>query len=230
MHTKIGIETARLIPVDPESQQILETLKQEDIYHQIDSPYTLVNIFLVSTLGGVSRLASAIHEQASAKRNIILSLDSHLEVDTFLGIDSYLCFQESANPCEQLGQFLYMYRNTVEIHGLISFDFNDFMNLVKGRNQISMVSYPYEQKIDEAVQLLQEHKLQDDSNYLLYFTLKHYEPKQLEAVLKPIQVYLESFPADTNYYLDFNEAPEQLVALMKITPEFTTQSIVPDTV
>lgn len=107
------------------------------------------------------------------------------------------------------------------MHGICSFDFYDFFSLIKGRNIISLQTYPYTSAIDEALSLLKYDRSKIKNKYLLTLCVGHNEAdymKQLQEVGD--HNFIETFPDDMVLNFNIIESVLKQVILLEITPNF----------
>lgn len=213
MKEAMVLESAKLIAVDSKSRTIIEKLDSENISCLEDSPYVLVNIILVSTVDGVNTISNMLDQQKPSKRTILMCLESTININGLTGIDSCLYFSNTLDTYGQLKSFLCNYRMTVEIHGLISFDFNDFFSLIKGVNLISIQSYEYDNNISEAIHKLRDIKRQEEDKYLITFTVEQYVSEKFQEELLSVKEFMDTFPDSSTLYWSFNESSEQHITL-----------------
>ena len=215
----IRLDSVRLIATDDTSKEIIERLRSEGVYGKEDTEWQLINMVFVASAEGVENIPNMLSEDTPAKRNVIITINSSLQIDDNANYNSILSFLDGADIYTEIKTLLYLIRINVEIHGLVCFDFNDFFVLAKGRNRISTVSYPYKDNIEEAINEIQKIKLQDDSKCLLFFTIEHYDRNGFEFDMLPVKNYLDTFPEKATLYWNLAESTDKQVTL------FTSSSI-----
>lgn len=216
---EIAFESLRLVAVDHVSEQVINQLRSEGIYSIKNSPYILINIILVSTEECAGNIQKVLNAHPSAKKNIVIKIKSELSIPDESNIDSILEFQPDSKPYSELKKFLQLYKDNVEIHGMICFDFNDFFTLIRGRNVISTVSYEYREDITEALSQLKPAKIQEGDKSLLYFTVSKFDNKEMVNRMVPINDFMETFPDKNIMYWNFRESSPQIVTLFTSTPK-----------
>ena len=210
----IRLDSVRLIATDDTSKEIIERLRSEGVYGKEDTEWQLINMVFVASAEGVENIPNMLSEDTPAKRNVIITINSSLQIDDNANYNSILSFLDGADIYTEIKTLLYLIRINVEIHGLVCFDFNDFFVLAKGRNRISTISYPYKDNIEEAINEIQKIKLQDDSKCLLFFTIEHYDRNGFEFDMLPVKNYLETFPEKATLYWNLAESTDKQVTLL----------------
>ena len=209
----IRLDSVRLIATDDTSKEIIERLRSDGVYGKEDTECQLINMVFVASSAGVENIPNVLSEDTPAKRNVIITINSSLQIDDNANYNSILSFLDGADIYAEIKTLLYLIRINVEIHGLVCFDFNDFFVLAKGRNRISTISYPYKDNIEEAINEIQKIKLQDDSKCLLFFTIEHYDRNGFEFDMLPVKNYLDTFPEKATLYWNLAESTEKQVTL-----------------
>ena len=210
----IRLDSVRLIATDDTSKEIIERLRSDGVYGKEDTEWQLINMVFVASTAGVENISNVLSEDTPAKRNVIITINSSLQIDDNANYNSILSFLDGADIYTEIKTLLYLIRINVEIHGLVCFDFNDFFVLAKGRNRISTISYPYKDNIEEAINEIQKIKLQDDSKCLLFFTIEHYDRNGFEFDMLPVKNYLETFPKKATLYWNLAESTDKQVTLL----------------
>jgi hypothetical protein len=209
----IALESAKLIAIDQVSELVINQLRSEGVYSLDNSPYVLMNMLLVSSQSGINNIKSILACQKKVKRTVVVLIDPELQVQEDLGIDSVVSFSNKDAFYNEFKNFLSLIRHNVEIHGLISFDFNDFFSMIKGRCVLSIRTCGYTENISEALTELQHMLFPKDAYFLLSFTVEQYNPKTIEKDLELISNFMDCFPEESSVYWNFNEMPSKEVTL-----------------
>lgn len=210
---EIVLESVRLIAADQVSELVISQLRSEHIYSLENSSYVLMNMVLVSSKNGIQNIKNVLANHKKAKRAIAVLIDSELQVPEMADIDSVLSFTNKDEFYNEFKSFLSLIRHNVEIHGLVSFDFNDFFTMIKGRNELSVHSCAYNEKISEATSELRKNINPNHANYLLTFTVEHYNPDTFGEELYPIKTYIDELPDEGNVFWNFRESSTKEVVL-----------------
>lgn len=109
----------------------------------------------------------------------------------------------------ELKHFLQMYKENVEIHGMVGFDFRSFADIIRGKNVVSIYSYEYQDDIAEAISHLKPVNLKDNGKYLLSFTVGKYDEKALSRHLASLNEYMDTFPEECSLYWTYRVATSQ---------------------
>lgn len=140
---KITLEIVRLIAIDDGAKEIVERLKGYEIYH-IESGCDILLDVVITTFGkSIDKSSIPRQGKIAACKTILLQANDAYEAIEHDGFDAILSFSDLNKVYEEVKSFLYIVYNSLEVHGLCSFDFYDFFSLVKGRNMISLQTYPY---------------------------------------------------------------------------------------
>jgi hypothetical protein len=212
---KIILDTVRLTAADYDSHKVIERLYSDGVSGVKDSSRVLINVVIVSTVEGVDEIQHILKDNVPAKKNIIVKLNSELNIPDKTNIDSVLEFQSACKPYCGLKSFLKLYKENVETHGLVSFDFNDFFSLIRGRNMISILSYEYNDDISNALDDMRDVKAQVDGKYYLAFSVtesKYNNHDEMTSILKAIKEYIDTLFADQCYW-NFRVSHSQVVTL-----------------
>ena len=209
----IRLDSVRLIATDDASKEIIKRLRAEGVYGKEDTEWQLINMVFVASAAGVENIPNVLSEDTPAKRNVIITINSSLQIDDNANYNSILSFFNGADIYTEIKTLLYLIRINVEIHGLICFDVNDFFVLTKGRNMISTASYQYKDNIEEAINELQKIELQNNHKYLLFFTIEHYDSEGFAFDMLPVKNYLETFPEKATLYWNLAESADKQVTL-----------------
>ena len=107
------------------------------------------------------------------------------------------------------------------MHGICSLDFYDFFSLIKGRNIISLQTYPYTSAIDEALSLLKYDRSKIKNKYLLTLCVGYNETdymKQLQEVGD--HNFIETYPDDMVLNYNIIESDLKQAIIVEIIPNF----------
>lgn len=85
--------------------------------------------------------------------------------------------------------------------------------MIKGRNELSVHSCAYNEKISEATSELRKNINPNHANYLLTFTVEHYNPDTFGEELYPIKTYIDELPDEGNVFWNFRESSTKEVVL-----------------
>lgn len=219
MTEKVVLESVRLLAVDDKSKEIVERLKVDGIGCMENNSNFLLNVVITTSKKGIDEARILLSCQTVTCKTVLLRTSDMYEAAENDDFDAVLSFPIDNNMYEDIKSFLYVVYYSIEIHGIYSFDFYDFFSLIKGRNIISLQTYPYTSAIDEALSLLKYDRSKINNKYLLTLCVGHNETdymKQLREVGD--HSFIETFPDDM--VLDFNiiESVLKQVILLKITP------------
>ena len=212
---EIAFDSLLLIAADDVSLQAINQLRSDGIYSVEDRSCTLINMVVVSTAEGAEHIHQVLEDHERARKNVVVKLTPELSIKDESDIDSILSFlpEPGCNPYIELKHFLQMYKENVEIHGMVGFDFRSFADIIRGKNVVSVYSYEYQDAIAEAICHLKSVKLKDNGKYLLSFTVGKYDEKTLSKHLASLNEYMDTFPEESSLYWTYREATPQKVTL-----------------
>jgi hypothetical protein len=210
----IVIESVRLIAADKESDSIINQLRSDGIFSLDNSPYVPLNIVLVSTKEGSQKVLQLLALKEKANKNVVMLMDSELQIPEEANVDSVLSFSNELGFYKDFKNFLLLIRHNVDLPSNICFDFNDFFMMIKGRRALTIHSYRYKENIIEAVSNLRNILLLKEARYLLFFTVEHYDQKQLREQLDALANYMGEFPDEVYLWWNFTESQSKEVTLL----------------
>ncbi len=212
---EIAFDSLLLIAADDVSQQAINQLRSDGIYSVEDRSCTLINMVVVSTAEGAEHVHQVLENHERARKNVVVKMAPELSFKDESDIDSILSFlpEPGCNPYMELKHFLQLYKENVEIHGMVGFDFRSFADIVRGKNVVSVYSYEYQDDIAEAISHLKSVNLKDNGKYLLSFTVGKYDEKALSRYLASLNEYMDTFPEECSLYWTYREATPQKVTL-----------------
>lgn len=212
---EIAFDSLLLIAADDVSQQAINQLRSEGIYSIEDRSCTLINMVVVSTAEGAEYVHQVLESHERARKNVVVKMTPELRIKDESDIDSILSFfpESGCNPYMELKLFLQMYKENVEIHGMVGFDFRSFFDMIRGKNVVSIYSYEYQDDIAEAISHLKPVSLKDNGKYLLSFTVGKYDEKVLSKHLASLNEYMDTFPEESSLYWTYRVATPQKVTL-----------------
>ena len=221
MMEKVVLESVRLLAADDKSKEIVERLKADGIGCIENSGKLLLNVVITTSKKEIDEARILLSCQADARKTVLLRTSDMYETAENDDFDAVLSFPTDNNVYEDIKSFLYVVYYSIEIHGVCSFDFYDFFSLIKGRNIISLQTYPYTSAIDEALSLLKYDRSKIKNKYLLTLCVGHNETdymKQLREVGD--HSFIETFPDDMVLNFNIIESVLKQVILLEITPKF----------
>ena len=212
---EIAFDSLLLIAADDVSQQAINQLRSDGIYSIENRSCTLINMVVVSTAEGAEHVHQVLENHERARKNVVVKMTPELSIKDESDIDSILAFQQNpgCNPYMELKHFLQMYKENVEIHGMVGFDFRSFSDIIRGKNVVSVYSYEYQDDMAEAICHLKSVNLKDNGKYLLSFTVGKYDEKTLSKHLASLNEYMDAFPEESCLYWTYREATPQKVTL-----------------
>lgn len=212
---EIAFDSLLLIAADDVSQQAINQLRSEGIYSIENRSCTLINMVVVSTTEGAEYVHQVLESHERARKNVVVKMTPELRIKDESDIDSILSFlpESGCNPYMELKLFLQMYKENVEIHGMVGFDFRSFFDMIRGKNVVSIYSYEYQDDIAEAISHLKPVTLKDNGKYLLSFTVGKYDEKALSKHLVSLNEYMDTFPEESSLYWTYRVATPQKVTL-----------------
>ena len=218
---KVVLESVRLLATDEKSKEIVEKLKAEGIGYMENSGELLLNVVITTSKKEIDKARILLSCQTDARKTVLLRASDMYEAADNDDFDAILSFPTEDNVYANIKSFLYVVYYSLEMHGICSFDFYDFFSLIKGRNIISLQTYPYTSAIEEALSLLKYDRSKIKNKYLLTLCVGHNETdymKQLREVGD--HNFIETFPDDMVLNFNIIESVLKQVILLEITPNF----------
>ena len=161
---EIALDSLLLIAADDVSQQAINQLRSDGIYSIEDRSCTLINMVVVSTAEGAEHVHQVLENHERARKNVVVKMTPELSIKDESNFATILSFQQNpgSNSYMELMHFLQMYKENVEIHGMVGFDFRSFSDIIRGKNVLSVYSYEYQDDIAAAISHLTPVNLKDN--------------------------------------------------------------------
>lgn len=129
------LKLVRLIPADNGAKEIIDRLNDDGIYWQKEGENVLMTVVLATTEKGVNDIHLLLKQQIANHKVVLIQATDELMNICDNVFDSIISFTPSANVYENMKLFLWLFYNTIEIHGVSCFDFYDFFSLIRGTEQ-----------------------------------------------------------------------------------------------
>src|SRR3712207_371266 len=186
--SNIILDLVRLIAVDDEAQAIIERLKGDGIYCLENSSSVLLDVMICTSGKKIDKHSVALPGQVAARKTLLLQATDAYQAISHEGFDAILSVSDHHNVYEKIKSFIYLVHDSLEIHGICSFDFYDFCSLIEGRNTITLQIYPYTSAIEQALKFLEYDRNKGQKKYLLTIYIG-YDEKENDEIFKDFPNY-----------------------------------------
>lgn len=213
---KITLKIVRLMAIDDGAKEIVERLKGDGICCKENDCNVLLDVMLATSGKKIDKSSIPLPRQVAGRKTILLQATDAYKAIEHDGFDAVLSFSNYNNVYEKIKSFLYLVHDSLEIHGICSFDFYEFFSLIKGRNSISLQTYPYT-TIEQAFNFLKYDSHKKQNKYLLTLYMGH------KGNMDPLRKFdnhkfIETFPVNTVLNFNIIQSTLKQVTLLIITP------------
>ena len=128
-----------------------------------------------------------------------------------MGIDGKDAFQA-------VKDFLYVFRYNIEIHGMIGFDFNDFMSIISGRKLLSIQIVEFANNFTEGICQFNKTSHISFESFLLSFYFKSYDDFTMNQ--RGLNDFMDLYQTSDDTIIKWNlhEDKNQRIMLMATKP------------
>ena len=212
------LETVRLFAADAESNKLITRLHDDIIFCRGEC--LLMNVILVSSREGLVLIDDIILLNEPAHRNIVFCLNRELEIKSSEHYQSILYPSDidGKDAFQAVKDFLYVFRYNIEIHGMIGFDFNDFMSIISGRKLLSIQIVEFANNFTEGICQFNKTSHISFESFLLSFYFKSYDDFTMNQ--RELYDFMDLYQTSDDTIIEWNlhEDKNQRIMLMATKP------------